>query len=93
MADCARRGVKVASILADHEWPRLYDADVLSQVDVPCAAVIYADDPYVLRGFSEETAALIPSMRPWLTNEYLHNGLRTDGEHVLDRLIMLARDL
>ena len=83
----------VASILAAHEWPRLYDADVLAQVDVPCAAVIYADDPYVLRGFSEETAALVPSMRPWLTNEYLHNGLRTDGERILDRLISLARDL
>ena len=30
-------------------------------------------------------------MRPWLTDEYLHNGLRTDGGHVLDRLIGLAR--
>ena len=84
---------EVATLLAEHEWPRLYDAEVLAEVDVPCAAVIYADDPYVLRGFSEETAALVPSMRPWLTNEYLHNGLRTDGEHVLDRLITLARDL
>ncbi len=83
---------EVAALLAEHEWPQLYDADVLSQIDVPCAAVIYADDPYVLRGFSEETAALVPSMRPWLTNEYLHNGLRTDGEHILDRLISLARN-
>jgi pimeloyl-ACP methyl ester carboxylesterase len=84
---------EVAAPLAEHEWPRLYDADVLAQVDVPCAALVYADDPYVLRGFSEETAALVPSLRPWLTNEHLHNGLRTDGEHVLDRLITLARDL
>ncbi len=84
---------EVANLLAEHPWPRLYDADVLAQVDVPCAAVIYADDPYVLRGFSEETAALVPSMRPWLTNEYLHNGLRTDGERIVDRLISLARDL
>ncbi|GAA1936967.1 alpha/beta fold hydrolase [Nocardioides marmoribigeumensis] len=84
---------EVAALLAEHEWPRLYDADVLARVDVPCAAIIYADDPYVLRGFSEETAALVPSMRPWLTNEYLHNGLRTDGERILDRLISLARDL
>jgi pimeloyl-ACP methyl ester carboxylesterase len=84
---------EVATLLAEHEWPRLYDADVLAQVDVPCAAVIYADDPFVLRGFSEETAALIPSMRPWLTNEYLHGGLRSSGERVLDRLITLARDL
>lgn len=82
---------EVAAILADHEWPRLYDADVLARVDVPCAAVIYADDPYVLRGFSEEVAGLLPTLRVWMTNEHLHNGLRTDGEHVLDRLIGLAR--
>ena len=35
----------------------------LAEVDVPCAAVIYADDPYVLRGFSEEIAGLMPTMR------------------------------
>ena len=81
----------VASVLAEHDWPALYDADVLAATDVPCAAVIYADDPFVDRGFSQETAALLPNMRPWLTDEYLHNGLRTDGGHVLDRLIGLAR--
>jgi pimeloyl-ACP methyl ester carboxylesterase len=81
----------VAAALADHPWPRLYDADVLSSVDVPCAALIYADDPYVERGFSEETADLLPGMRRWLTDEYLHNGLRTGGGHALDRLIGLAR--
>jgi pimeloyl-ACP methyl ester carboxylesterase len=81
----------VAAILAEHPWPRLYDADVLAQVEVPCAAVIYTEDPYVDRQLSEETAALLPSLRPWITNEYLHNGLRTDGGHILDRLIRLAR--
>jgi pimeloyl-ACP methyl ester carboxylesterase len=81
---------QVAAVLADHEWPQLYDADVLAQVDVPCAASIYADDPFVDRGFSEETADLLPGMRRWLTDEYLHNGLRTDPR-VLDRLIDLVR--
>jgi pimeloyl-ACP methyl ester carboxylesterase len=80
----------VASRLADHPWPRLFDAERLAAVDIPCAAVIYADDPYVDRRFSEETAALVPSMRPWLTNAYLHNGLRLDGARILDRLIGLA---
>jgi pimeloyl-ACP methyl ester carboxylesterase len=83
----------VASILAEHEWPRLYDADVLRSVDVPCSAIIYADDPYVDRVFSEETADLLPSMRRWVTDEHLHNGLRTGGAHVLDRLIRLAKGL
>src|SRR4051794_23591168 len=80
-----------AELLAGREWPRLYDADVLASVDVPCAAAIYAEDPYVDRVFSEETAAILPPMRPWVTNEYQHNGLRAGGEHILDRLIGLAR--
>jgi pimeloyl-ACP methyl ester carboxylesterase len=80
----------VAATVAERDWPRLYDADVLAGVDVPCAAIIYADDPYVDRHFSEQTADLLPNMRRWLTDEYLHNGLHTAGEHVLDRLIALA---
>jgi pimeloyl-ACP methyl ester carboxylesterase len=83
----------VAAILAEHEWPRLYDASRLAEVDVPCAAVIYADDPYVDRAFSEETADLLPGMHRWLTDEYLHNGLRTAGDRILDRLIDLARQV
>jgi pimeloyl-ACP methyl ester carboxylesterase len=81
----------VAAELAGQDWPRLYDADLLSQVDVPCAAAIYADDPYVDRRFSEETAEILPGMHRWLTDEYLHNGLGTDGNRVLDRLIGLVR--
>jgi hypothetical protein len=30
-------------------------------------------------------------MRPWVTNEHEHNGLRADGARILDRLIGLAR--
>ena len=81
----------MAGLLADEPWPQLYDADVLASVDVPCAAAIYAHDAFVDRRFSEETADLIPSMRPWLTDEFHHNGLRTSGGDVLDRLIGLAR--
>jgi pimeloyl-ACP methyl ester carboxylesterase len=80
-----------AAVLAEHPWPRLYDAELLRECEVPCAAAVYADDAYVDRDFSEETAALIPTMRPWLTNEYEHNGLRADGARILDRLIALAR--
>ncbi|MEF2978485.1 alpha/beta fold hydrolase [Subtercola sp. YIM 133946] len=81
----------VAQALAEHEWPRLYDADALTRVDVPCAAAIYVNDPFVDRAFSEETADLIPSLRRWVTDEHLHNGLRTSGGDVLDRLIGLVR--
>ncbi len=82
---------EAAELLAEREWPRLYDADVLKANEVPTAAAIYAQDMYVERAFSEETAALIGALRPWVTSEYEHNGLRADGERVLGRLIELAR--
>jgi pimeloyl-ACP methyl ester carboxylesterase len=80
-----------ADLLAEHQWPALYDAGALAAVDVPCAAAVYAEDAYVPAAFSLQTAALLPGMRPWLTNELEHNGLHADGERVLDRLIGLAR--
>jgi pimeloyl-ACP methyl ester carboxylesterase len=82
---------EAADILAAKEWPRLYDADVLAANEVPCAAAIYANDMYVPRVFSEETARHVRGLKPWLTSEYEHNGLRVDGERVLGRLMDLAR--
>jgi pimeloyl-ACP methyl ester carboxylesterase len=82
---------EAADLLAEREWPRLYDADRLRVNDVPAAAAIYYDDPYVESRFSMETVALTRGLRPWLTNEYDHNALRADGARVLDRLIDLAR--
>ena len=79
-----------AEILAEHAWPKLYDADRLRHNDVPVAATIYIDDVYVDRDFAMETAGLIKGLRPWITNEYEHNGLRADGERVLGRLIALV---
>lgn len=78
-----------AQLLARHEWPRLYDEEALRSAEVPCVAAVYYDDPYVLREHSLETAGLLPDARPWITNEWLHNGLRTGD--VLDRLIDLVR--
>ena len=82
---------EAALLLADHPWPRLYDADRLRHNEVPVAATIYVDDLYVERAFAEETAAAIRGLRPWITNEFQHNGLRADGERVLDRLLGLVR--
>ena len=64
---------------------------MLAACDVPAAAAVYAEDPYVHLDYSLETAALVPTLRPWVTNEYEHNGLRVDGERVLDRLVKMAR--
>jgi pimeloyl-ACP methyl ester carboxylesterase len=84
---------EAANTLANRQWPKLYDAGRLGRSTVPSAAAIYANDMYVERSFSEETAALIPTMRTWVTDEYEHNALRADGGRVLDRLIGLARGL
>jgi pimeloyl-ACP methyl ester carboxylesterase len=81
---------EAAQILAEHEWPQLYDREQLQANEVPAAAAIYAEDMYVERAFSEETAAAVRGLRPWLTNEYEHDGLRADGARVLGRLLDLT---
>lgn len=79
---------EAAALLATYdEWPRLYDMTVLQANTVPCAAAIYYDDMYVERTFSEETARNIQGSHIWVTNEYEHNALRSDGETVLNRLL------
>jgi pimeloyl-ACP methyl ester carboxylesterase len=80
-----------AELLAEVEWPRLYDPEQLRRNEVPAAAAVYAEDMYVERVFSEETAGQIRGLRPWVTNEYQHDGLRADGDRILGRLIDLAR--
>ncbi len=82
---------EAAELLAEHAWPRLHDPDVLRANHVPAAAAIYTNDLYVERRFSEETAAAIRGLRPWVTSEYEHNGVRADGARVLGHLIDLAR--
>jgi pimeloyl-ACP methyl ester carboxylesterase len=84
---------EAAEALAEHAWDRLYDADRLARNEVPVAASIYVDDPYVVRELSEEAARQIRGLRPWITNEYLHDGLRAGGEKLLGRLIDLAKGM
>lgn len=82
----------VAEVLAQKaDWPRLYDPARLANNPVPAAAVIYADDMYVEARYSQETARAIPHLRPWITSEYDHNGLRADGPRIFERLMALAR--
>ncbi|CAM3370620.1 alpha/beta fold hydrolase [Deinococcus deserti] len=82
---------EAASQLAAEPWGTLYDTEQLQRNTVPVAAAVYAEDMYVERRFSEETASLIQGARIWLTNEFEHDGLRVDGRHVLGRLIDLVR--
>lgn len=81
-----------ASRLAEkNDWPILYDRARLAANEVPVAAAIYHDDMYVDRDMSLATAAHIGNLRPWVTNEYAHDGLGRE-EHVLDRLLGLLKD-
>jgi hypothetical protein len=82
-----------ADLLAKTPWPALYNPERLAHNEVPVAAAIYADDVYVESGLSLQTARVVRGMRPWLTNEYEHNGLRADGGRILNRLINLTRGL
>jgi hypothetical protein len=82
----------VAELLAnDAEWPVLYDPAQLARNTVPSAAAIYAEDMFVPRALSEQTADAIKGMKVWLTNEFEHSGLRT-SDRVFERLLALVRD-
>jgi len=80
-----------AHLLAEHAWPKLYDAAQLRQNEVPVAATVYVHDLYVDREYAMETASLIKGLRAWITNEFEHNGLRADGERVVGRLIDMVK--
>ncbi len=82
---------EAAEQLAQRRWPALYDRAQLAQNEVPAAAVIYADDAYVERAFSEQTARTVRGLCHWLTNEFEHDGLRVGGERVLGRLLDMLR--
>ena len=79
----------VARILADRPWGPLYDPGVLAVNEVPCAAAIYVNDMYVPRAFSERTARQVRGLRPWITNEFEHDGLHSG--RVLGQLIDMVR--
>jgi hypothetical protein len=54
---------------------------------VPVSAAVYHDDMYVDVGLSLETAAHVPHVATWVTNEYEHDGVRADGGRILERLL------
>ena len=83
---------EVAELLASEgHWPTLYDPAQLARNTVPSVAAIYAEDMYVPRALSEQTAASIAGMKVWLTNEYEHNGLRASPA-VFERLLAMQRE-
>ncbi len=85
---CLRPLKEAAEILANYEdWPELYDKSALKKNTVPTVAAVYCDDMYVDRTLSEKCASNINGIKLWITNEYEHDGIRADGDRVLDRLL------
>ncbi|MEO8345296.1 MAG: alpha/beta fold hydrolase [Betaproteobacteria bacterium] len=83
---------EVADLLAEDErWPVLYDPAQLARNTVPCVAAIYAEDMFVPRALSEQTAASIAGAKPWVTNEFEHSGLRT-SDKVFERLLAMLEN-
>ena len=54
------------------------------------AASIYDGDAFVTEGVLDGDGRAAAGLRPWVTNEHEHNGLRADTA-VLDQLIGLVR--
>jgi hypothetical protein len=85
---------EAAGLIAERaDWPALYDASRLAANEVPVAAALYFDDMYVPRELSVPTAEAIKGLRPWVTSDYEHDGLRVSNGAVLGRLIELAQGL
>lgn len=83
---------ETANILAEFkDWPALYDQEQLRKNKVPVKALVYNDDMYVEREFSEKVADAMGNTTLWMTNEYEHNGLRQDGYRIVDRLLAMLR--
>ena len=88
---CLKPLKEAAELLAEKEdWTPLYNAEQLANNKVPVSCAVYADDMFVEMDISRETLANIPNAKAWITNEYEHNGLRADGERVLDKLIAMG---
>lgn len=89
----ALRPLKEAAhiLAAKEDWPPLYDIERLRKNQVPVAAAVYYEDMYVNFHIAEATAAQIAGIRLYITNEYMHSGLRDSGSQVFDYLMGLLK--
>jgi pimeloyl-ACP methyl ester carboxylesterase len=77
-----------AEILAERsDWGPLYDLDQLAKNTVPIAAISYYEDMYVPIENSRQTALGIPNFYQWVSNEWEHNGIGTDGPKIISTLL------
>jgi pimeloyl-ACP methyl ester carboxylesterase len=77
-----------AEILAERsDWGPLYDREQLAKNTVPIAAISYYEDMYVPIENSRQTALGIPNFYQWVSNEWEHNGIGTDGPKIISTLL------
>lgn len=77
---------------AKSDWGALYDRDRLRANEVLVAAAVYFDDMYVDFDASMNVARWAGNVRPWVTNQYEHDGLRADAA-VFERLDAMTRGM
>lgn len=81
-----------AQLAETTDWPMPYDPAALAEAGATCAAAIYVDDIFVPIEHSLATAARFRDLRPHITNELQHDGLRREGAQLFRRLHELVRD-
>lgn len=89
----ALRPIKEAAsiIAAKDNWPCLYDVQALESSMVPVASATYVEDMYVDFNLAQGTAGHIQGIRQWMTNEFMHSGVRDDGARIFEQLLGMTR--
>jgi len=72
------------------DWSQLYNVEVLEKNTVSIAAACYYEDMFVSFDLSQETLQKVGSTRQYITNEYLHDGIREQGALILEKLFQIA---
>ena len=73
-------------LAAFDQWPSLYDAATLKDRAPVAAAAVYLDDIFVPYSLSMATADQWRDLRPWVTNQFQHDGIGQDGAAIVRRL-------
>jgi len=91
---CLQPYKEVANLLAKStSWRPLYDVPTLESNGVPVACAVYYDDMYVDFLLTQNTLSKIKGSRQWVSNEYMHSGIRDDGGKIFDSLLNIVRGI
>lgn len=73
-------------LAAKDDWDELYDLAALAENRVPVAAAMYTPDMFVPYESQQRTASAIAGLRPVISTEHQHDGIRADGPALYARL-------